>query len=180
MRVLIEDEEMTPECDNGIFLHPSDISNKWISRFEILEFTFDIDGCLYSPKKWDDNWEPQIKALWLRSVGVSPERIAKRLNVKLTTVKNRWIDNITLHYKLKHTINTDWSDIGYVDKTRARYISYGGATWRPELETGQSEMDGELVQIRHDYRDTLDESSTLSEANPSHDLYREYYGDYEE
>lgn len=164
--------------DRIVFLCPSDVSNKWKVRFVTLEFTFDIDGYLYSPKRWNDGWDLQTKALWLRSIGISPERIATKLNVKLTTVKNRWIDNITRHYKLKSTINTDWATIGYIDIARDRYITYGGISRQSHLGTGQEEMDGELMQVRHDYFDTLETLNKSEELNPSDDLYKKYYGDY--
>ena len=132
------------------FLVPNGVSNKWIKRFKILEFIIDGAGCLYSPKTWNDGWDNQTKALWLRSVGVTPQNIAKKLNVELTTVKNRWIDTITRNYKLKIPDCHDWTNIGYVDNYLHRHINNGGV---PEMPEPQLDMDGELLQTLHDYRD---------------------------
>ena len=131
-----------------IFLVPDGISNKWVERFKILEFTIDADGCLYSPKAWKDEWDNQTKALYLRSIGMSPQNIAKKLHVELTTVKNRWIDNITLNYELRSPVRYDWSDLGFVDDYLKRHINYSGA---PDVPDPQLEMDNELAQFIHDY-----------------------------
>ena len=166
--------------DEKVFLCPSNVSKKWIRRFRALDFVFDCNGCLYSPKTWNDEWDNQTKALWLRSVGMSPDTISKKLNVKLTTVKNRWLDNITLHYKLKNILYCDWSTFGYTDTYGNRYISYGGV---PKI-TGRSmevyvhaEIYNDLSQVREGYKDPDPDpdTDTEPEIDPSEKLYREWY-----
>ena len=147
------------------FLYPDGISDKWIRRFELLEFTFDGDGYLYTPKTWNSNWEKQVKCLWLRVIGVAPVKIAKDLNVGLSLVKNYWLSNITRNYKLRNVSKFDWSTIGYVDENQQRFIYSGGAqdvqhhgNFKDDggLDTKVSPqlcMDGELLQYLHDCDD---------------------------
>jgi len=155
------------------FLIPEGLSTAWIERFKLLEFVIGNDGYLYSPKVWDDDWDNQTKAIYMRSIGIAPQNIAKSLNVELTTVKNRWISNITRNYLLKGATRSDWSDRGFVDNYLKSHMNYGGV---PELPDPQSDMDGELLQFLHDNTDVPEESKP---SNPSDDLYKEYYGDYE-
>ena len=147
------------------FLCPDNIPKRWIDRFKLLEFTFDSNGCLYSPKKWNDNWDNQIKSLWLRTVGMGPEKIAIKLNVGLSSVKNYWLSTITRNYKLIPINKYDWSTIGFVDITGERYIRYGGT--QDLRHHGKFKDDGgldikispiltmesELLQLLHDYRE---------------------------
>ena len=149
------------------FLHPNGISNKWIQRFRLLEFTFDCDDCLYTPKSWNDEWEKQVKCLWLRVLGMSPEKIAKKLDVGLSLVKNYWLNNITRNYKLKKVSKFDWSTIGYVDNNQQRFVYSGGAQdvqyhgkFKDDggLDTKispQLQMDGELLQFLQSHEDKM-------------------------
>lgn len=170
------------------FLYPDGISDKWIRRFKLLEFTFDSDDCLYTPKTWDSDWEKQVKCLWLRVIGVSPVKIAKDLDVGLSLVKNYWLSNITRNYKLQSISKFDWSTIGYVDENQQRFVYSGGAqdvryhgNFKDDggLDTKISPqlcMDGELLQHIHDYEDRQEPK----DSNPSDDLYKKYYGDYKD
>ncbi len=154
---------------SNYFLCPDNVSNKWIKRFKSLEFIFDNNGYLYSPKMWNDDWDKQIKCLWLRSVGMAPEKIAKKLDVGLSLVKNYWLNNITRNYKLMPINKYDWSTIGFVNAGGERFIRYGGAQdlqyhgrFKDDggLDTKVSPvltMESEILQLLHDYRDRKDE-----------------------
>ena len=152
-------------------------------RFDNLKFTVDNGGFLYSQKSYNDKWDFQTKALWLRSIGMNPIHIAKKLCLNVNTLKNKdFLGLITLdydgkEYELRRSTALDWSDQGYVDARDDRHIRYGGAVDRPEDITGQREMDGELLQFRHD---ALIDKKVLKNSNPSDDLYNEYYGDYKD
>jgi hypothetical protein len=166
------------------FLCPDDMSDKWINRFKVLEFTFDTDGNLYTPKTWDDTWDKQIKCLWLRSVGIAPERIVKRLGVGLSLVKNYWLSKITRYYKLKNPKRYDWSTVGYIDVDNRRHILHGGAQdikfhgrFKDDggLDTKispQLEMDGEVKQVMC--------GGSNEPEREDIDIYEEYYGDYKD
>lgn len=163
-------------------VYPYWISKKMRVRFDILDFCVDNDGFLYSPKAFNDDWDFQTKVFYYRSIDMGPERIAKKLGLKVTTIKHReFLGLITLdyegkNYKLRDTSWHDWSDLGVTDNFLHYHEVHGGAPVRPELETGQREMDGELAQFIHDMRNKPDKPV---KTNPSDDLYKEYYGDYE-
>ena len=171
------------------FLYPNGMSNKWIRRFKLLELTFDGDGYLYTPKAWNPKWEKQVKCLWLRTIGVSPVRIAKDLDVGLSLVKNYWLSNITRNYKLRKVNRFDWSTVGYVDENQQRFIYSGGAqdvqhhgTFKDDggLDTKispQLYMDGEFLQCVRDGETTPE---PIEVSDPSDDLYKKYYGDYKD
>ena len=139
--------------------YPPWISKKMCVRFDNLEFKVDANGFLYSPKSHNDKWDFQTKVLWLRSIGMNPDRIAKKFSLNVNTLKNKdFLGLITLdyegkNYKIRRSTLYDWSDQGYVDARNDREIRYGGAIGKPEEETGDSEMNGELAQIRHDHFD---------------------------
>ncbi len=164
-------------------VYPHWISKKMRIRFDNLEFKVDCGGFLYSPKSYNDEWDFQTKALWLRSVGMNPDRIAKKLDLNVNKLKNReFLGLITLDYEgkrygLRRSTMLDWSNQGYVDLRNDRYIRYGGAAGKPEKMNGQDLMDGELLQHKHDI---LTDKKTPKHFNPSKDLYEEYYGDYKD
>ena len=152
-------------------------------RFDNLEFCVDMNGFLYSPKSYNDNWDFQTKALWLRSIGMNPERIAKKLKLNVNTLKNKEflgllsLDYPDKNYKIRHAIRDDWSDRGYVDIRNDRHTHSGGS---PQITDDnveiyvQTEMDGELKQICRD-SDKIENQETPEEPK---DLYEEYYGNY--
>lgn len=162
-------------------VYPHWISKKMRIRFDNLEFKVDTGGSLYSMKCYNDEWDFQTKALWLRSIGMNPDRISKKLNLNVNTLKNKeFLGLITLDYEgknygLRRSTLLDWSDQGYVDASDDRYIRYGGGPGKPEKETGQGLMDGEELQFKHDI--LMDEEEP-EYSNPSDDLYNKYYGDY--
>ena len=137
-------------------IYPDWISKKMLIRFNILDFCVDNDGFLYSPKRYNDDWDFQTKAIFYRSIGLPPELIAKKLHLNVNTLKNKeFLGLITRdydgkNYKLKNISWHDWSDIGYRDAFLTYTEHYGGAPGEPEKETGQHEMDGELLQLLHD------------------------------
>ena len=172
-------------------IYPDWISKKMCARFDNLEFCVDCDGFLYSPKGFNDDWDFQTKALYYRSINMPPDMIAKKLNLNVNTLKNKeFLGLITLdykdkNYKLRDTSIFDWCTIGYnsikktciINKGGAQDIDYHGKI----VDDGgldvkispQLEMDGELNQILHDQPD---QNTILS---PSQDLFKKYYGDYE-
>jgi len=160
------------------FLCPPGLSDRWIERFRILDFVIGINGYLHSPKKWNDEWDDQTKALWLRSIGMSPQNISEKLSIKLTTIKNRWIDNITRNYNLKIPGPHDWSNQGYVDDRMRHHIYHGGVPIISDDDheiVVRCEMDGELTQIVSDYINPDPDTDTEPELDPSEKLYREWY-----
>lgn len=152
-------------------------------RFDNLEFCTDAGGFLYSPKSYNDKWDFQTKALWLRSIGMKPEYIAKKLGLNVNTLKNREflgllsLDYPDKNYRIRRSTRDDWSDRGFVDLRGDRYTYAGGA---PEITDDNTEiyarleMDGELNQTRRVYYDDSDE------IEPSRNIYKEYYGDYKD
>ena len=156
------------------------ISKKMTVRFDILDFCVDCDGFLFSPKRFDDNWDFQTKALYYRSINIGPERISKKLNLNVNTLKNReFLGLITLdyegkNYKLGDTDWADWSTLGRHDGQR-RHICHGGV---PKITDddheiiSQFEMDAEFLNFRKDINEiNIDEP----ELDPSEKLYREWY-----
>ena len=137
------------------FLCPKYVSEAWIERFKILEFTIDNEGYLYSPKSYNEEWDDQTKSLWLRSIGISPQRIVKRLDVKIETLWRRWLINITSHYKLRGGTRYDWCTFGHVDLSKNRYVEYGGVPHGDEQPIAlydkqnvpQLSMDGQAFQM---------------------------------
>lgn len=62
---------------------------------EILELKIGYDHrtnshVLYSPLRYNERWDRQSQVIWLRVIGMTPVRIAKRLDIKYDTVKN-WL-----------------------------------------------------------------------------------------
>ena len=62
---------------------------------EILEFRIGYDHktnrrVLYSPLKYNERWDRQSQVIWLRTIGMTPRSISKRLDIKYDTVKN-WL-----------------------------------------------------------------------------------------
>lgn len=166
-------------------IYPPWISKKMSIRFDNLNFCVGINGSLYSLKSYNNNWDFQTKVLWLRSIGVTPENIAKKFSLNVNTLKNKeFLGLLTLDYPDKNfkvvvPDSDDWSEEGYVDIRNDRYTSYGGAPSRPEKETGQYEMDGELNQLLHDIQEKTDQPTDQS-TNESADLFKQYYGDYKD
>jgi hypothetical protein len=166
-------------------IYPPWISKKMLIRFDNLEFCADSNNILYSLKSYNDTWDFQTKCLWLRSIGVTPENIAKRFDLNVNTLKNReFLGLLTLDYPDKNfkviiPDRDDWSEEGYVDIRNDRYTFYGGAPCRPERETGQYEMDGELNQLLHDIQDRA-ALPTPEPTNESTELFKQYYGDYKD
>ena len=113
--------------DQSMFLYPKYISEAWIERFMVLEFTIDSEGYLYSPKSYNEAWDDQTKALWLRSVGMAPLKIADKLNVDGDKLKISYIDKITKHYKLRSVGRYDWATVGRTNAHKQQYINYGGS-----------------------------------------------------
>lgn len=154
-------------------------------RFDILDFCVDNDGFLHSPKAFSDEWDFQTKALYYRSINIGPNRIAKMLKLNVNTLKNReFLGLITLkyegkNYELRETSWCDWSTIGSINCDLRYYENHGGASMKPELEAGQRVMDGELAQCKRDYYRSLNRSKNSKLSNPSDDLYKKYYEDYE-
>ena len=113
------------------FICPKYVSQAWIERFKLLEFGIDQEGYLYSPKSYNEAWDVHTKALWLRSVGVSPTMIGKKLKVDVGTVEKHWIDKLTRNYELRPISRYDWATIGKVVLGRSvrdkrRTVSFGG------------------------------------------------------
>lgn len=160
-------------------VYPDWISKKMKVRFDILDFCVDTNGFLYSPKAFNDDWDFQTKAFYYRSIDIGPERIAKKLGLKVTTIKHReFLGLITLdyegkNYKLRDTSWHDWSDLGTYDNSLRYHEVRGGAIGKPEKETGQNDMDGELNQTLRDYEQPDDPNEPI-------DPYKEYYGDYKD
>lgn len=163
-------------------VYPPWISKKMAARFDNLEFCVNVDGFLYSPKCYNDKWDFQSKALWYRSVGMTPSNIAKKLNLNIGTLGNREflglfsLDYPGKNFKIVVPDRHDWSDQGYVDIRNDRYINHGGS---PQITDDDSEIyvrvesDNELAQILYD----LDEHEQLDKPK---DPYKEYYGDYKD
>jgi hypothetical protein len=62
---------------------------------EVLELKIGYDHktnrhVLYSPLKYNERWDRQSQVIWLRTIGMSPVRISKQLDIKYDTVKN-WL-----------------------------------------------------------------------------------------
>ena len=156
-------------------IYPPWISKKMVIRFNNLEFRSNENGFLYSLRSYDDNWDFQTKALWLRSVGVTPENIAKRLNLNVNTLKNKeFLGLLTLDYPNKNfeiivPNRYDWATIGYIDRSNNRHIYFGGTqdiryharaindddggltiSLSPQLQ-----MDGELLQFLRSREDKM-------------------------
>lgn len=151
------------------------------ARFDNLEFCVDYDGFLYSPKSYNDKWDLHTKALWLRSIGMNPDRISKNLKLNLNTLKNKGflsllsLDYPGKNYRIRRSTRYDWSDRGFVDVRGDRHTYAGGA---PEITDdnieiyGRLEMDGELAEAIY--------YSNIIEPNKPKDPYEEYYGDYKD
>lgn len=106
-------------------------SPKMQKNLRILDLRIGGDGYLYSPKAFDPEWNWQTKAIWLRTCGMRPIRIAKRVGQKLDTVKKmfRRLKALTPFYR--GVSDNDWATIGntwtgdYGNKP-VRRINFGG------------------------------------------------------
>jgi len=86
--VLIKDEPKYPEPS---FDHIKSVRLR--RSAEILELKIGYDHksnahVLYSPLKYNERWDQQSQAIWLRVIGMSPKRIGIRLKIKYDTIKN--------------------------------------------------------------------------------------------
>lgn len=62
---------------------------------------------LYSPLKYNERWDQQSQAIWLRTIGMSPKRIGVKLNIKYDTIKN-WLRALKGHPLVAATQH-DWA-----------------------------------------------------------------------
>lgn len=164
-------------------VYPPWISKKMTARFDNLNFFVDCDGFVYSLKSYNDKWDFQTEALWLRSIGMNPEPIAKKLGLNVNTLKNKEflgllsLDYPGKNYSIRRSTRDDWSDRGFVDSRGDRYTYAGGSPMITDDDNeiyARSEMDGELQGVRHDNHEDPDE------IEPPKDPYKEYYGDYKD
>ena len=154
-----DNKNTSEQCNQ--FLCPKYVSQAWIERFKILEFTIDQEGYLFSPKSYNETWDVHTKALWFRSIGISPTKIAKKLNVDIDNLTNHWLSNITKYYPLRGGCKYDWATIGYSDLSENRYVKYGGMPSHTSKQAvapyqvrdiGQMEMDTDLNMLRLRYK----------------------------
>jgi len=157
------------------FLCPKYQSEAWVERFKILEFIIDKEGYLSSPKVYKEDWDVQTRAMWLRSVGMSPTNISIKLNIDLATLEKHWIDRITKNYNLRPISQYDWATIGKVDNkksvndpNRRKRINFGGipsitaaqaVAPHQKQNIGQMKMDTRLNMLRAKLKKDKDKDS---------------------
>lgn len=156
------------------------ISKKMCVRFDNLKLCVGKDGILYSQSPYNDEWDFQTKALWFRCIGMTPNNIAKKLQLNTNTIKNReFFGLLTLDYPDKNFESkipdrNDWATVGYVNLRCDRYVRHGGA---PEIQQEdydviiKCEIYNEVLQLKRDVRDRQEEKKKTK----SQQLYDEWY-----
>lgn len=94
-------------------MQPFNIKSARLKRnVEMLELTLGYDHStnrrvLYSPLAYNERWDRQSQAVWLRIIGMSPKRISIKLKINYDTVKN-WLRALK-GQPLVATTQNDWA-----------------------------------------------------------------------
>ena len=108
------------------------VSPKMQKNLRVLELRLDANGFLYSPKKFDPEWNWQTQAIWLRLIGLGYIEISKRLKKSLNTIKSMF-KRLNISGYFPRVSKYDWANIGYGKK-----LGETPSGWRTILMGGSS------------------------------------------
>lgn len=118
----------------GGYIYASSSSAAMKKKMIVLELTFDTDGHLYSPKTFNEGWEWQSKAIWLRSIGMGHRAISQRINKSVNSIKSMFL-RLKISEFFKSYSSIDWATTGY-----GRTLGETPSGWRAVLHGGSSGM----------------------------------------